>query len=160
MAQKKPALFKAISVVLRKINERSQEFKNWGEVAEILSLETDNKVLYEETGNEQICTKLLVNGLKDFDLTISDLDQLLLMYDESISEFHNKKTTLKNLPYAQSRVGPDNLSKPKNVTTKKTSLKVGCIGWYPPVPIQLLRPRLHDYTTFWTTFAFNTGNFY
>ncbi|PKC66921.1 hypothetical protein RhiirA1_459070 [Rhizophagus irregularis] len=105
------------------MNERGQEFKNWGEVAEILSLETDNKVLYEETGNEQICTKLLVNGLKDFDLTISDLDQLLLMYDESISEFHNKKTTLKNLPYAQSRVGPDNLSKPKNVTTKKTSLK-------------------------------------
>ncbi|PKY56007.1 hypothetical protein RhiirA4_475951 [Rhizophagus irregularis] len=119
------------------MNERGQEFKSWGEVAEILSLETDNKVLYEETGNEQICTKLLVNVLKDFDLTISDLDQLLLI-----------------------RVGPDNLSKPKNVTTKKTSLKVGCIGWYPPVPIQLLQPRLRDYTTFCTTFAFNTGHFH
>ncbi|CAB4445153.1 unnamed protein product [Rhizophagus irregularis] len=86
------------------MNERDQEFKSWGEVAEILSLEVDNKVLCKETGrhNEQIsCTKLLVNILKDFDLTISDFDQLLLMYNESISEFQNKKTTLKDLPYAQ-----------------------------------------------------------
>ncbi|PKC04892.1 hypothetical protein RhiirA5_379049 [Rhizophagus irregularis] len=43
----------------------------------------------------------IVNVLKDFDLTISDFDQLLLMYDESISEFQNKKTTLKDLPYVQ-----------------------------------------------------------
>lgn len=91
------------SVVLRKMNEKDQEFKSWGEVAEVLSLEADNKDLYEETGKhyEQICTKRLVNVLKDFDLTKSDFDQLLLMYDESISEFHNKKTTLKDLPYAQ-----------------------------------------------------------
>ncbi|RGB28372.1 hypothetical protein C1646_767887 [Rhizophagus diaphanus] len=88
---------------VKQLKEELAMFKNWGDVAEILSLEADNKVLYEETGKhyEQICTKLLVNVLKDFELTMSDFDQLLLMYDESISGFPNKKTTLADLPYAQ-----------------------------------------------------------
>ncbi|CAB5396351.1 unnamed protein product [Rhizophagus irregularis] len=95
--------FLKICCVTKDERKRDQEFKSWCEVAEILNLEVDNKVLCKETGkhNEQICTKLLVNVLKDFDLTISDFDQLLLMYDESISEFQNKKTTLKDLPYVQ-----------------------------------------------------------
>ncbi|PKY21430.1 hypothetical protein RhiirB3_435032 [Rhizophagus irregularis] len=63
------------------MNERDQEFKSWCEVAEILSLEVDNKVLCKET----------------------DFDQLLLMYDESISEFQNNKTTLKDLPVELAR---------------------------------------------------------
>ncbi|CAB4481020.1 unnamed protein product [Rhizophagus irregularis] len=98
------------SIMVRKMNERNkkfniinQEFKNWVEVAEMLLVEADTKVLYEENGEhyEQTCTNLLVNVLKDFDLTKSDFDQLLLMYDGSISGFPNKKTTLADLPYAQ-----------------------------------------------------------
>ncbi|CAB4438770.1 unnamed protein product [Rhizophagus irregularis] len=98
------------SIMLRKMNERNkkfkimnQEFKNWSDVAEMLLVEADNKFLYEEKGEhyEQTCTNLLVNVLKDFGLTKSDFDQLLLMYNDSVTEFHNEKTTLKDLPYAQ-----------------------------------------------------------
>ncbi|CAB5370671.1 unnamed protein product [Rhizophagus irregularis] len=79
--QNRDWIAKLRSVVLRKMNERDQEFKSWCEVAEILSLEVDNKVLCKET----------------------DFDQLLLMYDESISEFQNNKTTLKDLPVELAR---------------------------------------------------------
>ncbi|CAG8533482.1 15774_t:CDS:2 [Rhizophagus irregularis] len=98
------------SIMVRKMNERNkkfnimnQEFKNWVEVAEMLLVEADTKVLYEEKGEryEQTCTNLLVNVLKDFDLKKSNFNQLLLMYDESIFGFPNKKTTLADLPYAQ-----------------------------------------------------------
>ncbi|PKK61880.1 hypothetical protein RhiirC2_718113 [Rhizophagus irregularis] len=130
--------FLKICCVTKDERKRDQEFKSWCEVAEILNLEVDNKVLCKETGkhNEQICTKLLVNVLKDFDLTISDFDQLLLMYDESISEFQNKKTTLKDLPYVQVELArhpfqtkkcnseenkPKGRMKPKNKTPKKNA---------------------------------------
>uniref|UniRef100_U9U427 Uncharacterized protein n=1 Tax=Rhizophagus irregularis (strain DAOM 181602 / DAOM 197198 / MUCL 43194) TaxID=747089 RepID=U9U427_RHIID len=149
------------SVVLRKMNERDQEFKSWCEVAEILSLEVDNKVLCKETGkpNEQICTKLLVNVLKDFDLTISDFDQLLLMYDESISKFQNKKTTLKDLPYVKVELARHPFQT-KKCNSEENKPK-GRLYWVvSSSPYSAFATRLRDYTTFWTTYTFNTGHFH
>ncbi|CAB4375492.1 unnamed protein product [Rhizophagus irregularis] len=139
------------SIMVRKMNERNkkfnimnQEFKNWVEVAEMLLVEADTKVLYEENGEhyEQTCTNLLVNVLKDFDLTKSDFDQLLLMYDESISGFPNKKTTLADLPYAQVELAgttfPESMADYKKLLEKALNaigiwkkefvIKVSCIS--------------------------------
>ncbi|PKC04794.1 hypothetical protein RhiirA5_421758 [Rhizophagus irregularis] len=139
------------SIMVRKMNERNkkfniinQEFKNWVEVAEMLLVEADTKVLYEENGEhyEQTCTNLLVNVLKDFDLTKSDFDQLLLMYDGSISGFPNKKTTLADLPYAQVELAgttfPESMADYKKLLEKALNaigiwkkefvIKVSCIS--------------------------------
>jgi len=110
------------SVVVRKMNEEEgKKFENWDGLEETLRDEMDNKDLYEDHGKyyDLKYTKRLESILKGFNLTRSDFDHLLHINEESISEFHNKKTSLRDLDNARLELAQTTF--PKNMAdTKKT----------------------------------------